>query len=452
MNRIPELKIIPYGGERKFSARAIWGRRLALVSIAVISIYIILFRVGLFEFDTVLTGMIIAVFGALIAFVLSVWAIFDIRRQRNRGMKTALTGMIAGAAIILLPLSQIYNYIFLPSISDISTDLQKPPPFSAMNDQQSRSQVLQMNQSNMNAELQLQAYPDIRPMLLRRGGTDAYNIVYSAAEKLNWKVVAAYPPSSDGMPGQIQAIDRTSILGLKSDIAVRIVTDGKQSTVDVRSASRSTSHDLGNNADKIRRLFANVQILMLDVSNQAQTTSDNITDYASKSNVNTKPVSNSIANDELSGGTKSHKEPAKGKKVTAIDTNSTSELTSAISDKELDISNSLSRTVDNEQPVDPNKFEDQIFEPKGKLPPVDPLQRRETDSNELANASRDGTDPSANSNEESLSGYIPEGEIDDLDTTTPEEAKPKKYKKSTVKRSSSSWQELIKLALPDGTE
>ena len=52
--------------------------------------------------------------------------------------------------------------------------------------------------------------------------------------------------------GQIEAVDRTLVLGFSDDIVVRVGGRDGQAKIDVRSASRYGRHDFGRNAERIR--------------------------------------------------------------------------------------------------------------------------------------------------------------------------------------------------------
>jgi uncharacterized protein (DUF1499 family) len=71
------------------------------------------------------------------------------------------------------------------------------------------------------------------------------------------------PPGGRVGLGRLEAIDRTFLLRLPDDITVRIRGRADGSRIDVRSASRLGTHDLGQNARRIRAYLEEVSNLAL---------------------------------------------------------------------------------------------------------------------------------------------------------------------------------------------
>jgi hypothetical protein len=67
--------------------------------------------------------------------------------------------------------------------------------------------------------------------------------------------IIAPPPPQDGM---IQAVARTLAFGFPDDITIRVREDEDGARVDMRSASRIGTHDLGQNARRVRRFLADL--------------------------------------------------------------------------------------------------------------------------------------------------------------------------------------------------
>jgi uncharacterized protein (DUF1499 family) len=63
--------------------------------------------------------------------------------------------------------------------------------------------------------------------------------------------------------GRLDAVDRTFLLKLVDDVTVRIRPRADGARIDVRSVSRIGRHDLGQNADRIRRFLEEVSNLAL---------------------------------------------------------------------------------------------------------------------------------------------------------------------------------------------
>ena len=70
------------------------------------------------------------------------------------------------------------------------------------------------------------------------------------------------PDVAAGRPGLIEIADRTLILGLYDDVAIRVAGTEQHARLDVRSASRYGGHDLGRNADRVRVILKEVVTVM----------------------------------------------------------------------------------------------------------------------------------------------------------------------------------------------
>jgi len=104
---------------------------------------------------------------------------------------------------------------------------------------------------------QAEAYPDIEPMVLERSAPEVFSLLHEAVERLGWNIVVSEAPGETGV-GRIEATDRTLIMGFTDDVVVQIKGDDAHAQIDVRSVSRYGLHDLGRNASRIRKLFAEV--------------------------------------------------------------------------------------------------------------------------------------------------------------------------------------------------
>src|SRR5206468_3902066 len=95
-----------------------------------------------------------------------------------------------------------------------------------------------------SAEQQRQFYPDIEPIELEITVDRAYAIALQLVNKRKWLVIDERAPQPPRRIGRIEAVARTPIMGLREDISIRVVPDGEDSRVDIRSASRYFESDL----------------------------------------------------------------------------------------------------------------------------------------------------------------------------------------------------------------
>jgi uncharacterized protein (DUF1499 family) len=76
----------------------------------------------------------------------------------------------------------------------------------------------------------------------------------AAAERLGWTVIERDPERL-----RFEAYEITSFFHFVDDVVVRVRASGSGSVVDVRSKSRKGKGDLGANAARIRRFFAELE-------------------------------------------------------------------------------------------------------------------------------------------------------------------------------------------------
>lgn len=235
------------------SRLALWSKRLALFAGPVVAAGVVLGRTGI-----IMPIPAVAVLGAglcvaALAVLLALTAYVDIWRSGAVGLVRANVGLLLGLAIIAWPAFVIARAYRLPAIHDISTDLREPPAFSrtraAMD---ARGGYVPAEATPDVREQQRKAYPDAVPIVLELGPEETYQLVLQAAQQMRWRIIDRAPPSVRSGAARIDAIDRTSIMRFSDDITIRIRPLANQTRVDIRSASRIGSHDLGTNAARIR--------------------------------------------------------------------------------------------------------------------------------------------------------------------------------------------------------
>jgi len=240
------------------SKQARWSRRVAVFAAQVAILSLILHRFDFLGAKVATNLLGVSAFGGLLALIIAAVALTRIWRQGLLGGGHAVAGIIIGLLLLAGPLWYLPGLLTLPKINDISTDLQSPPEFSA---------IASLRDKNSNpiaypgiavSELQAEAYPDIRPMVLERSAEETFDLVHEAVTRLDWQIVMNRKPDASGQ-GQIEAVTRTLLMGFADDIVIRVAAGVGEAQIDVRSASRYGDHDFGENARRIRRLFTEVK-------------------------------------------------------------------------------------------------------------------------------------------------------------------------------------------------
>ena len=235
-----------------------WTTRVALFSVSLAIVALAAHRFGPMPTLTAFNLVIVAFIGAVVALTLGLASSIVIWRQGCAGALRVTFGIVLALALLSWPLAFLPAYRSLPAINDITTDANSPPKFV---------ELMKLRGPGTNtstypityAKLQAQAYPDLKPMFIDRPVEETFEIAREAVFRQKMTIVREQAPESGpGRSGVIEAVDRTLVFGLYDDIAVRVDGDNMRSRIDLRSASRFGRHDLGRNAERMRRLMREI--------------------------------------------------------------------------------------------------------------------------------------------------------------------------------------------------
>ncbi len=239
------------------SRTAAWSYRIAILSVLVFAGAFVWHR-----FFGLATPLALKVLGcaagaAAVSLTLAVAALVSIWKQGHLGAGRASAAVILSALVLAVPLWSLPGLLRLPRIYEVTTDTAAPPAFD---------RVAKIRQGQANpvhyepsfSALQAAAYPDIKPLQVQRSLIDVYSSVHEVVKALNWKIIDEQAPDT-ARSGHIEAVDRTLFFGFTDDIAIRITGSPRAAKIDIRSSSRFGQHDLGRNAERIRRFMAEVK-------------------------------------------------------------------------------------------------------------------------------------------------------------------------------------------------
>jgi hypothetical protein len=237
-----------------------WASRLAIFSAALIVIGVALHRLTSFPTPVAVNLLFVGFAFAGLAVLLALVALVQIWRRGYAGTASAALGIALPAVLAAWPLTFVPAYLRQAPLNDVTTDLANPPRFAALAKQRAGAAGSAAYQAQRFAELQQKTYPDLRTMIMERSSEEAFELVEEAVRKLRWRVASAEPPTARPLrPGILEATDQTLVLGFTDDIAIRVDGNASRSRIDVRSASRYGKRDLGQNANRVRRFFTELQ-------------------------------------------------------------------------------------------------------------------------------------------------------------------------------------------------
>jgi Protein of unknown function (DUF1499) len=237
-----------------------WSSRVALFSVSLLLVTLILHRFFALPTPLALNLFVVGLAGAGLAALIGLGAMVRIWFTGHAGAGSAALGVLVGAATLLGPAGYWVAHNHLPTINDVTTDPASPPAFVSLASRPPGANATAYP-GQAYAELQAQAYPDLRTLVLDRSVEEAFDLVEDAVKRLRWSVVREEPPMTgkDAAPGVIEATEQTLLLGFTDDIVIRIGGTATRAKVDARSASRYGSFDMGQNAARLRRLLTEIR-------------------------------------------------------------------------------------------------------------------------------------------------------------------------------------------------
>jgi uncharacterized protein (DUF1499 family) len=201
-------------------------------------------RFGWWHFRTSFDLMKYAAYVGIAAVVLALIALV---LSRGRGRVVAGVALLLGALAFFLPWNWRRDARGYPPIHDITTDTRNPPVFVAVAPLRTDAPNPVEYGGDSIATLQLQAYPDIRPLMMAMPVDSAFSLALRTANEMDWELV-----DQNRRDGRIEATATTPWMGFKDDVVIRVSSASGIARVDVRSKSRVGRGDVGANANRVR--------------------------------------------------------------------------------------------------------------------------------------------------------------------------------------------------------
>ena len=245
----------PYQSE-PVSSLASWARNLAVFAVVAVVVSIIILRFGFLEMKPALATFFGGLGIAALSILFGLAGFAAIWQNGSRGMARILLAFLIDGAILAYPAYLGLQYRKLPAIHDITTDPIDPPRFDALARLRTGDGANTAVYAGLySAEQQRHFYPEIEPIELEISADRAYAIALQLVNKRKWLVIDERAPQPPRRIGRIEAVARSPIMGFREDIAIRVVPDGDDSRVDIRSASRYLESDLGSNAARVKKFI-----------------------------------------------------------------------------------------------------------------------------------------------------------------------------------------------------
>ena len=241
----------------KEAHEATWARRGALFFVQLLILTVLLHRFASLTTPAALNLIVVSFAGLIVAIGIAVFSLVRIWFGGQTGAAQAFAAILIAVVGLAVPLFYLSHAALLPRLNDVGTTPDEPLAFKTLIDLRSADANPIRDPDATTVEAQVEAYPDIGPMVLERAAPEVFSLVNEAVERLGWTIASSETPGETGI-GRIEATDRTLIMGFTDDVIVQVKGDDAHAVIDVRSLSRYGLHDLGTNAARIRALFAEV--------------------------------------------------------------------------------------------------------------------------------------------------------------------------------------------------
>ncbi len=243
-----------------------WTSRIAVFSVVLLATAVFLHRLFSLPTPIALNLATVAFAGGLLALAMAVAATVGIWRTGRPGTARVVFATLVGLGLLLWPLIYLPRLESLPNINDVTTDTVTPPQFVELAKQRPRGANPIAYPGAVFAKKQVAAYPDIKPIEIDRSMDEVFELALDAVRKVKLDILNQEIPDLESRrPGLIEVADRTPIVGFYDDVVIRVAGDDGHAKVDVRSASRYGSHDLGRNAERIRQLLKDIVVQLESV-------------------------------------------------------------------------------------------------------------------------------------------------------------------------------------------
>ncbi len=218
--------------------------------------------------DTTTTFAVLALgFGlAGLAVITALAAFGNIWRDGRRGAGLAMRGLLIGGLVLVLPAIAAWRLVTEPQLVDITTSLDDPPRFTRVLQDREAADLVPRRPEPVEAALQQRIHPDLVSRYYPVGTQRVYEEARAIAARRGWELFVDLAPDESVDTGRIEATAVTAVFGFRHDVALRIAPEGEGTLVDMRSAARRASHDLGVNARRIRSFLSELDVALQGVT------------------------------------------------------------------------------------------------------------------------------------------------------------------------------------------
>jgi hypothetical protein len=253
--------------EQRISYAAGWARGIAAFSVVLFLMAALSHRFELLETNACLEVLALVAALAVLALVLAAMALPRVWYRGDLGGRDLVWAVIIAFGVLTPYLVTAYRAYTFPALNDISTDTADPPQLlMAMTMRGIDVNTIRPMEPD-KIRFQAENYPEVVGRRYELPSERVLEVVIALLDRRGWKV---YPGPRTLVGGEVtvEAVAKTLLFGFLNDVAIRLTDEGNSTYVDMRSASRYGTHDMGDNA---ARITAFLKELDSDIAAQAGT-------------------------------------------------------------------------------------------------------------------------------------------------------------------------------------
>ena len=232
-----------------------WSLRLLSLAMQLLVLTLVLHRFASLPTAVAINLMSVAFAACAVAALVGLTGLVQIWRHGSHGAGAATASLLFGAALLIIPAYYVPGMMHSSGGYDVSTDGAQPPVFRALAKARANAGLVSLAAGASEPPGELV----IAPIQTTRSPGDVFDLANEVVKQLDLNIVAEEAPGFGEADGTLEATERTLLLGLTDDIAIRIGTRGVATRIDVRSAARYPRLDLGRNWQRVQLIVQKLQ-------------------------------------------------------------------------------------------------------------------------------------------------------------------------------------------------
>jgi len=233
---------------RSLSSAAKWSPRFGGWAILILIITIACHRFGVIEAPLFFIGSGLVFLLAVAGLGLAAQGFVDLWARGDKGGRSAIKGTLL-ALFGLMPFMVLGVFWFtLPSLYDVSSDLDSPP-FERLPSRPLAALPL-LQDFGEQASAQMTSWPELSGRRYDSSPDRILSAVIAVLGERGWPI-EIFPLNAEDTEILLTALARVPVVGFTSDVIIRLRDEEEATKVDMRIIARDLPHDFGFGAHEI---------------------------------------------------------------------------------------------------------------------------------------------------------------------------------------------------------